>query len=357
MKRTFIIFKTFANIFFKDRVNLFLIFFFNAFLMIIFGISIQDKYIMSINLGIIDKAQNDKSRDAIQNLSRQPNIIIKEYINESELHNEIKLGQLVAGIIIDQNSTTNTTNLQLLADPSRKMWIDFLEPVLKLSLINDKDIINNNINLKTEYIQSTNLRFFDFIFPGLLIFSIMQVGMSGGIMLLVQKKSESLKRLQITPLKKWEFLLGYISCYLCIMILQVIGYILLAYALFDYVFIGNYFQISFILIFTSLFFIGLGILLCNFSSTIENGNNFNRFFIFPASFLCGVFIPISTLPSVVQKIALIHPLTYFVDIMRSIANYGQNILNIPIPLIVLSIVFILIITVAIRTFKWQQKNS
>ena len=141
------------------------------------------------------------------------------------------------------------------------------------------------------------------------------------------------------------------------MILQVIGYILLAYALFDYVFIGNYFQISFILIFTSLFFIGLGILLCNFSSTIENGNNFNRFFIFPASFLCGVFIPISTLPSVVQKIALIHPLTYFVDIMRSIANYGQNILNIPIPLIVLSIVFILIITVAIRTFKWQQKNS
>jgi ABC-type multidrug transport system permease subunit len=356
MKNAYFIFKIFGNIFFKDKMNLFMIFFFNAFLMIIFGISVKDSYNMSVEIGIVDNINSERTNKAIAYLEEQPNVSLTLYSNELEVKEEVKLGKLIAGVVIDSIRSENKIGLSLVGDSSRIMWLEFLNPILKLSLV-ETDNIKEKIDVKFDLISSSNIRYFDYIFPGLLIFSIMQIGLSGGIMLLVHRKNENLKRLQITPLRKWEFLLGYSSCYLSIMIIQVLGYILIAYLLFGYVFIGNIFNVSLILVFASLFFVFLGIVLCNLSNTVENGNNFNRFFIFPASFLCGVFIPLTTLPIIIQKIALIHPLTYFVYIIRNISNYDTPLSEYYIDIGLLSGMFLIILLLSIFTFKWQQKTA
>ena len=223
MKKIYNVFVIFLIIFFKDRVNLFMIFFFNAFLMIIFGFSLQDKYTINLDLGIVDSMHDYRSKQIIENLSTQPNIIIHSYDDNDRLRNDVKVGKLIAGIEISKGKQLN---VKLMADSSRRMWLYFLKPTIavasKTKTSDEKDVISS------QFIKSSNLLFFDFIFPGLLIFSIMQIGLSGGILLLTQRMDENLKRLQITPLKKWEFLIGYISCYLFIMIIQVLFYIALA---------------------------------------------------------------------------------------------------------------------------------
>lgn len=356
MKQIWNIFKIFASIFFRDRVNLFMIFFFNAFLMIVFGVAIEDPYNVNIELGMVDFANTHESIKAKEYLINQPNVSIVSYPDKEELLSEVKLGKIVAGIVIDSLNVDNKLNIHLFGDASRKMWLEFLDPVLKLSVFTGEEL-QKKVAIETNLIESNNLTYFDFIFPGLLIFSIMQVGLSGGIMLLVQRKNDSLKRLQITPLKKWEFLLGYISCYFCIMILQVLAYITLANLLFKYVFLGSYLNITIVLLFSCVFFIALGVLLCNFCNTVENGNNFNRFFIFPASFLCGVFMPVSTFPLFVQKISLIHPLTYLVNVMRNISNYDVSLSDYTVLLGVFAFILLAIMTLGIITFKWQQKTA
>lgn len=350
------IFKIFANIFFKDKVNLFMIFFFNAFLMVVFGMAIEDRYNVNIDLGIADLANTDESIKAKEYLENQPNVTLLSFRDKDELLTEVQLGKVVAGIVINSSAADNTLDIHLVGDTSRKMWLEFLDSMLKLSVFS-KEELEERVNVETVLVQSNNLTYFDFIFPGLLIFSIMQVGLSGGIMLLVQRKNDSLKRLQITPLKKWQFLVGYISCYFCIMVMQVLAYIALANILFKYVFLGNLWNIVIILLFSCIFFIALGVLLCNFCNTVENGNNFNRFFIFPASFLCGVFIPVSTFPLFIQKISLIHPLTYLVNIMRDISNYDVSLWNYSVLLGVFTIVLLTIVCLGVITFKWQQKTA
>lgn len=350
------IFKIFAIIFFKDKVNLFMIFFFNAFLMIIFGVAIEDRYNVNIDLGIVDFANTDESVKAKQYLENQPKVKLLSFSDKDKLLTEVRLGKVVAGIVIDPLETDNALNIHLIGDASRKMWLEFLDPVLRLSVFSGEEL-KKRVTVETVLVQSNNLTYFDFIFPGLLIFSIMQIGLSGGIMLLVQRKNDSLKRLQITPLKKWQFLVGYIGCYFCIMIMQVLAYIALANMLFKYVFLGSVWNIAIILLFSCIFFIALGVLLCNFCNTVENGNNFNRFFIFPASFLCGVFMPVSTFPMFIQKISLIHPLTYLVNMMRDISNYGVSLSNYSVLLGVFTITLLTIACLGVITFKWQQKTA
>jgi ABC-2 type transport system permease protein len=41
-----------------------------------------------------------------------------------------------------------------------------------------------------------------------------------------------------------------------------------------------------------------------------------NFFRFPMIFLCGVFLPVSSMPSFIQPLAYIFPLTYAVDLIR-----------------------------------------
>jgi ABC-2 type transport system permease protein len=41
-----------------------------------------------------------------------------------------------------------------------------------------------------------------------------------------------------------------------------------------------------------------------------------NFFRFPMIFLCGVFLPVSSMPSLIQPLAYVFPLTYAVDLIR-----------------------------------------
>ena len=306
----------------------------------------QDKYDLDIDIGITDLNKNKSSQKVIDHIKSQPNVKIKHYELESGLVAEVSSGKLVAGIIIAPDT------LRIVGDPSRQMWIEFLKPIVEVATL---EPTNSTYAINTEFVNSRNLRFFDFLFPGILIFSIMQVGLSGGIMLLVQRKNGSLKRLQITPLKKWEFLLGYVACYLCIMLLQAGGYIVLAKSLFNYSFSGSSLDVITVIVISSALFVLLGILLCNFCETVENGNNFNRLFIFPASFLCGVFIPIASFPVFFQKLALIHPLTYLVDLMRNIANYNSTLLDYKAMTLSFIALIIAILIISSYTFKWKEK--
>lgn len=355
MKRVYHIFKVFLKIFFRDRVNLFFTLFFNAFIMIFFGLSMADRYNIKVNIGISDLKNDVTSKSIIHRIQEQSNVEYKMYQNKNEMLKDLKNAQLIAGVIINDSG-----NVTLIGDKGREMWLQFMEPELRLAIVEstlNQNKIDLKTELKTEFIEGNNIRYIDFFFPALLLFSIMQTALSGGIMLLAQRKSESLKRLQITPLKKWEFLLGYISSYLFIMIIQVVIYIILAKAIFGFNFYGNSIAIIALILLTSIMFIALGITLSNFLDTVENGNNFNRFFIFPASLLCGVFIPLDTLPMYLQKLAYFHPLTYLVMMIRNI-GYNEDSLMDDLPKFILLLGLSSVLTFfAIYSFKWQEKTA
>ncbi|MDI9520255.1 MAG: ABC transporter permease [Bacillota bacterium] len=67
----------------------------------------------------------------------------------------------------------------------------------------------------------------------------------------------------------------------------------------------------------------LGLLIAVSAKQVFEAQTFSNFFRFPMLFLCGLFIPISSLPLVLRPVSFCLPLTYGTDILRG-AIVGSN---------------------------------
>ncbi len=68
-----------------------------------------------------------------------------------------------------------------------------------------------------------------------------------------------------------------------------------------------------------------GLLIAVSAKQVFEAQTFSNFFRFPMLFLCGLFIPISSLPLFLRPISFCLPLTYGTDILKGIIM-GANIL-------------------------------
>jgi ABC-2 type transport system permease protein len=70
----------------------------------------------------------------------------------------------------------------------------------------------------------------------------------------------------------------------------------------------------------------LGLLIAVSAKQVFEAQTFSNFFRFPMLFLCGLFIPLSSLPVFVQPVSFLLPLTYGTDILNG-AIAGANLLS------------------------------
>lgn len=107
------------------------------------------------------------------------------------------------------------------------------------------------------------------------------------------------------------------------------------------------FLVSILSIFSIGFFIG------GIAPNMKAANSIAYLVFFPMLFLSGATIPYEILPSSVQKIAKLLPLSYTVSTMKSIWN-GSTLQDNVIPLIILSGFAIIFLILCRITFKWEK---
>jgi ABC-2 type transport system permease protein len=74
-----------------------------------------------------------------------------------------------------------------------------------------------------------------------------------------------------------------------------------------------------------LFVSGLGIVISNYSDTMQQAMFVRFFFMLIIILLSGLFTPVSSMPHWAQIITYFNPLKYFIDVMRSIYLKGSGI--------------------------------
>jgi ABC-2 type transport system permease protein len=73
----------------------------------------------------------------------------------------------------------------------------------------------------------------------------------------------------------------------------------------------------------------------------------------PMLLLCGAFVPVEALPKILQAVARVFPLTYFVAPFRSVMIEGAGLAAIAIDLLILLAWAAAGWIVAIKTFRWK----
>jgi len=202
-------------------------------------------------------------------------------------------------------------------------------------------------------IQTNDLSFISYLVPSILGMSLMQVGIFAAIPLVADRQKLILKRLQATPLRRWQLVGSNVLMRLLIAVAQTIIIVGIGALFYDVQIAGSWIQISFLILLGSITFIAFGYVIASFAATEDAANAMTSAVQFPLMFLSGTFFPIAAMPEGLQAVARILPLTYLNDALRQVMVGGT-----PFSPLWVCVAFLLVwlvgcLGIAARFFKWQ----
>jgi ABC-2 type transport system permease protein len=133
--------------------------------------------------------------------------------------------------------------------------------------------------------------------------------------------------MNVTPVKKFAFILAKLIPYWVIglgIFSVCLGLAALIYGLIP---AGNLFTIYLSALVYILIVSGLGLVISNYSSTLQQAMFLMFFFLIILILISGLFTPIASMPGWAQIFTLFNPLRYFIEIMRMAYLKGSNILQ------------------------------
>ena len=164
----------------------------------------------------------------------------------------------------------------------------------------------------------------DFMIPGILALLLLVVTTNLSSMSIVRERElGTLEQLNVTPIARWELIVGKLLPYAFIGVLDVVLVVLVAVYWFEVPLRGSpvlLFAMCLIYLLTTL---GLGLFVSTISATQQQAMmTASFFFMIPMVFLSGFVFPIENMPEVVQPVTYLIPLRYFLVILRGIFLKG-----------------------------------
>ena len=209
-----------------------------------------------------------------------------------------------------------------------------------------------------EVVNTNDLRFIDYMVPGVIALAIMQGALFGVIgAIVVNREKGVLKRIFATPLNKSVYLISNIIARTIISLGQILVILIVSYLVFQITIVGSVIQVVLLASLGSLTFLALAILLSGFSKTAEAA----RAMVMPVQMLFmftgGVYFSRSVLPDWLYDISSYFPLTYLADILRDTMVKGATLTDqtIQAGIIGLTVWLIVLVLLSIKTFKWEME--
>jgi len=208
--------------------------------------------------------------------------------------------------------------------------------------------------LSTRALQGKRHTYIDFLLPGIISMSIMQMGIFGVAFSFVSlKKRGILRRLWVTPIRPGDFVLAQITMRLVVVMLQISLLVGVGAFFLDVHFTGSLLDMFIVGVLGAFVFLGFGFAIAGVSRSEDQVAPLANIIAMPMILLGGVFFSRSNLPGIVHAITQILPLTYLADAMRAIAIGGATLGEIGSDLLALSLWCVLSCVAAIRFFRWE----
>jgi ABC-2 type transport system permease protein len=202
-------------------------------------------------------------------------------------------------------------------------------------------------------VQTNDLSFISYLVPSILGMSLMQLGIFSAIPLVADRQKLILKRLQATPLRRWQLVGSNVLMRLLIAVLQTAIIVGVGSSLYHVQIAGSWLLIGALILLGSLAFIALGYVIASFAPTEEAANGMTSVVQFPLMFLSGIFFPIDAMPDALKSVARVLPLTYLGDGLRQVMVDGTPFSPLWLCFAVLIVWLVVCFGIAARFFRWQ----
>jgi ABC-2 type transport system permease protein len=164
----------------------------------------------------------------------------------------------------------------------------------------------------------------DFMIPGILALLLLAVTTNLSSMSIVRERElGTLEQLNVTPIARWELIVGKMLPYAFIGLIDVVLVVLVAIFWFEVPLRGSFLLLVSMCAVYLLSTLGLGLFVSTISSTQQQAMmTASFFFLIPMVFLSGFVFPIENMPEAIQPVTYLIPVRYFLVILRGIFLKG-----------------------------------
>lgn len=316
---------------FREKQAWFWGIFFPIILMVIFMVifSGDNGEEFSANVAVVDEQPNEASQmllTQIQNLSAFE-IESGEPVSLEQAEEWVKEKDVDAAIVLSTATDNGAIRLIVNKEEERSANVQAVSGIL------DKLVQHANLaaagatpvyELQFETVSSgkDDLKYEDFLLTGMIALSIAQGGLFGMVDMVDMRRKGLLKRLRMTPARMGLFGLSDVVMRMIFAVFQVIVLSLIGVFFFGATLHIHLLSLAVCFLIGALTFNALGYFISSFSKTMEAYMGIANILNFLMMFLSGVFFPLEMMPSWLQPVSLVLPLTYFVDALRDSMVYA-----------------------------------
>ncbi len=348
--------------FIRDRAAIFWTFAFPIIFIVLFGLIYSNTGSPSYTVGLVNQDGGPVAASLTGVFQRVKPFTIKSGAFDNELAT-LKQGNLDMVIVLPAGlsqtvAAGKTAQVQMYFDPSKSQANAQIEQNIVAQVLSayNQSISHTTpaLALTTNSITSHSLSGIDYLMPGILAMSLMQLGLFATATPLVSLRQEGvLRRLGATPLPRWQLLLGQVFMRLTIGAVQAALIIGLSVAAFGVQVQGNYLALTGLVLLGAVTFIGMGYLIAAIARTVESASGISSAINFPMMFLSGIFFPLAFLPAFLAPVVRAIPLTYLADAFRQVTMGSAPEFPMWVDIAVLGGWAVVCAALAARFFRWE----
>jgi ABC-2 type transport system permease protein len=194
-----------------------------------------------------------------------------------------------------------------------------------------------------------------FMIPALMgILMMMLCGFLPALNIVGEKEKGTIEQINVTPVSKWSFILAKLIPYWIIGLVVLTLCLVLSWLVYGITCQGPLWLVYLLAILLALFFSSFGLIVSNYSDTMQQAMLVMWFFVVCLMLLSGLFTPVRSMPDWAYLTTYINPMHYFADAIRTVFVRGGGLQAIAHQVLALFCIAFAMAVWAVQSYK---KNS
>lgn len=280
----------------------------------------------------------ESAEEMIKNGTADQIIVIEPFFEKNlQMQKMAKVQIVTNGINGSAASLMSAYAMSIISDFNREIIVDEF-PLVDVGL---------PINTHPSYWYNPELNYITFMVPGILVLLVTIIGMFlSGMNLVKEKEIGTIEQINVTPIKKYQFIAGKLIPFWVIANVDLAIGLLLAYFVFGIPVIGNVVLLFAVASVYLVAVLSLGLFISTMTNTMQQSMFISWFFLVIFILMSGLFTPIESMPQWAQNFNYINPVAYFIKINRMIMLKGSSFVD-------FQREFYLLLTYAIAVFSFS----
>ena len=324
--------------------------------------------IKNANIAFVDMDQSKASRELISMFHGSPFFtVVGNSFSMSELDKPMlrKQVEIIVRIPVDfdkklmKNKSVSTQIITDAVNGSAANLMTYYASMIIMDFNRDiiientgKDLVKSRLEVVPRYWFNANLDYKTYMVPGILVLLVTLIGaFLSGMNVVREKEIGTIEQLNVTPIKKYQFIIGKLFPFWLIALFDLSFGLLVAKLVFAIPILGSVWLILGVAGIYLLLVLGIGLFISTITETQQQAMFLAWFFFVIFIMMSGLFTPVQAMPQWAQILNILNPIAYFIDFMRLVMLKGATFYDVQIQILKITVFAILMLGFSILRYK------